>query len=243
MTVLFLVMLMCFSIPAHAVSLGGEEKKVAGRIMNCIKTSKNRVDLVSIPGYKSVNTDAIERYVDEKCGRYYRITTCSYSPEWRGDSWFDGFYVYTREAKALYNYNTMLEKKAKKIVKRYTNKRMSKKAKAKALAKGVAKYLSYRDFDENNWEVTLSNNLKKNKGVCCTYAQLYQACCDRAKIRCEFVYGYADGGFHSWNRVRIGGKWRYVDVTWYDCTKQSKYILKSRQWRSHRTQGAVTVYG
>ena len=237
-----LILCMCLSFSAPAVSLSREEKKVADTILSRIRAGGGFRDYVSVADSGRIDTGRIEAYVDEVCGRYYRTTTCSYTPEWAGGVWFDGFTVYTSEANSMYIYNSLLVKKAKAIVKKSTRRKMSKTAKAKALAKAVAKKLSYRDYNPNRWEASLANNLKKNKGVCCTYAQLYQACCDIAKIPCQHVVGYADGGLHSWNRVRLKGKWRYVDVTWYDCTKQSRYILRKKQWRSHRATRYCTVF-
>lgn len=232
-----------FSSPVYAVTLKGEDKKIADTIMKRIKSSNARYDFIPLADpSKMDDASSIIAYVDEKCGKYYRISTCNYSREWIKDKWFDGFVIYTKNAKAIYNYNDMLVKKAKKIVKKYTRKKMSKKKKAKALARGVAKCLSYKCYNDDNLETSISNNLKKNKGACFTYAQLYQACCDLAKIRCEHVIGYADGGYHSWNRVKIGNKWKYVDVTWYDCTKKSKYILNGKLWRSHRISYIVVVF-
>ena len=237
-----LICCMCVSSSAYALSLGGEDKKVADTIMNRIIRSNSRIDLVMAPESDRMHPDLVERYVDEKCGKYYRVTTCLYTREWHDDRWFEGFVIHTRDAKNMYNYNTMLVKKAKKIVKKYTRKRMSKKNKARALAKGVAKMLSYRDYDDNDVEASMARNLKKNKGVCCTYAQLYQACCDIAKIECVHVIGYADGGLHSWNRVKIGKKWKFVDTTWYDATKRSKYIMSSKLWGSHKMVRSIIVF-
>lgn len=234
---------MLFSSHVDAVTLKGEDKKIADTIINRIITSKAKYDFIPLADPAKVSNEGrIIAYVDEKCGKYFRISACNYSQEWVNDRWFDGFVIYTKDAKAIYKYNDMLVKKAKKIVKKYTKKKMSKKKKARALAKGVARCLSYKYFDDSHLETSISNNLKKNKGACFTYAQMYQACCDLAKIKCEHVIGYADEGYHSWNRVKIGKKWRYVDVTWYDCTKNGKYILKSKLWKSHRISRIVKVY-
>ena len=67
--------------------------------------------------------------------------------------------------------------------------------------------------------------LKRKKGVCQDYANLFKALCDYADINCMVISGYSKGfGFnpgktfgvpdHSWNAIKINNEWKLVDATW-----------------------------
>ncbi|CAM3160567.1 transglutaminase domain-containing protein [Nocardioides dubius] len=54
-------------------------------------------------------------------------------------------------------------------------------------------------------------------GVCMSYSYAFQALAEEAGVESVVVTGdLADGGGHAWNKVRIEGSWRNVDVTWND---------------------------
>ncbi len=75
--------------------------------------------------------------------------------------------------------------------------------------------------------------LMDNIGVCAGYARAYQKLLQYCGIECEYVTGYANGGRHAWNIVKIDGEWYNVDVTWDDPTPDRKgyvrynYFLRS----------------
>lgn len=46
--------------------------------------------------------------------------------------------------------------------------------------------------------------------VCYGYARAYKNLCQYSGLECELVYG----DNHVWNRVKINGEWKYVDITW-----------------------------
>lgn len=66
--------------------------------------------------------------------------------------------------------------------------------------------------------------LKKRKAVCVGYANLMSAMCYYAKIEVDIIPGWSKGfnypGYlreksdHAWNAVKIGGRWKLIDVTW-----------------------------
>ncbi|MBQ8012882.1 MAG: hypothetical protein IJ257_00600 [Treponema sp.] len=66
--------------------------------------------------------------------------------------------------------------------------------------------------------------LKKEKAVCVGYCNLMAAMCYYAKIEVDIISGWPKGfnypGYlykesdHAWNIVKIGGKWKQIDVTW-----------------------------
>lgn len=52
--------------------------------------------------------------------------------------------------------------------------------------------------------------------VCDGYAKAYQYLLYKVGILAIVAGGYADGGDHAWNIVRLDGKWYMTDVTWDD---------------------------
>ena len=63
----------------EAASINKKEKNYANSIMSCIKKG-NTSDAVFVPVPDTTNLDPVKiiNYVDETCGPYYRIRTCSY---------------------------------------------------------------------------------------------------------------------------------------------------------------------
>jgi hypothetical protein len=71
-----------------------------------------------------------------------------------------------------------------------------------------------------------TNTIWKNRmAQCGGYSALLKQLCDIAQIPCEVIDGYArDAGNrivrlgapinHSWNAIKINGKWQLMDVTW-----------------------------
>ena len=76
---------------------------------------------------------------------------------------------------------------------------------------------------------------KERRAVCSGYAELYCEFLTRCGIACEVIPGvsktrenilqdvpYSED--HSWNAVRINGRWRLVDVTWANTTSRDGII-------------------
>ena len=78
--------------------------------------------------------------------------------------------------------------------------------------------------------------LVKKKAVCLGYSEAFYACMYRLKIPCKFQINKS--GSHIWNKVKVGGKWTHIDVTWNDCVKKNKYIWmsdkKTNKIKSHK---------
>jgi hypothetical protein len=59
--------------------------------------------------------------------------------------------------------------------------------------------------------------LLSGSGVCMSYSYAFQLLAEEAGLESVVVTGeLADGGGHAWNKVKVGGSWRAVDVTWND---------------------------
>lgn len=73
----------------------------------------------------------------------------------------------------------------------------------------------YKGVDpEFNDSFTAYGVLLNKKGVCASYAAAFKLLAESAGLDCIVVTGYLNGGLsHAWNRVRIDGEWKTVDVT------------------------------
>jgi hypothetical protein len=80
--------------------------------------------------------------------------------------------------------------------------------------------------------------IQQGKAICAGYARYFYKLCTKAGVRCQVIYGDANGGSgwesHAWNRVYVNGGWKYVDVTFNDTGGNwSEYLLDSYLWSDH----------
>ncbi len=74
-------------------------------------------------------------------------------------------------------------------------------------------YNQWDNLANDNW--TAYGILVNGKGVCESYAEIFQALCNAVGIECSGVAGDA-GGPHKWNIVKIDGEWYQCDPTFDD---------------------------
>lgn len=58
--------------------------------------------------------------------------------------------------------------------------------------------------------------LVNNRSVCAGYSRAFQYIMKELDIPCYFCSGYAKGGAHAWNIVKINGEYYNVDISWDD---------------------------
>lgn len=97
-------------------------------------------------------------------------------------------------------------------------------------------------YDNMDYDYTLeSQNLytafRTGKTVCFGYASLFQALCERLGAESEMIYG----DNHVWNRVKMDGTWKYVDITWDKNLQEHRFkFLPEETWnRIHVSREAV----
>jgi transglutaminase/protease-like cytokinesis protein 3 len=63
-------------------------------------------------------------------------------------------------------------------------------------------------------------------GVCASYSRSFDILADAAGLDSVYVNGdvYV-GGSHAWNKVKVDGVWRAVDVTWNDSPGGNDYLM------------------
>lgn len=123
-------------------------------------------------------------------------------------------------------------KRFNKATNGYLRSGMTQKEKVKAIAKAVCAWFEY---DSNVKYKSFDTCFKNHKGVCYNYATLFRALCIYNGIDCQTIEGYAAGGLHAWNQVKIGKTWYYIDTTWIDCGNDDYWLTKSL-WSSHRKE-------
>ena len=86
--------------------------------------------------------------------------------------------------------------------------------------------------------------------VCSGYANTFYLFCKAAGLDCEYVRGESvpkkDDFGHAWNRVKVDGKWYYVDCTWDDPVgghkEHKKYFMSETLWSDHLETGRKELF-
>ena len=69
---------------------------------------------------------------------------------------------------------------------------------------------------ESKYNQNCFSSLVRGSSVCAGYAHGFQYLMQQVGIPCGYVLGYANGGYHAWNIVKLDGKHYAMDVTWDD---------------------------
>lgn len=86
------------------------------------------------------------------------------------------------------------------------------------------------DYSLTNYSDSLKEAFKNNnKIVCGGYAGIFTQVCNYYGIESEVLYGYGNGVEHAWNRVKINGKWKYIDCCWDDTSSSYEWYLKTKK--------------
>ena len=72
---------------------------------------------------------------------------------------------------------------------------------------------SVRNGTVKNYTPDTNQSLEAKTGVCYDFSAVFAAMCRSQGIHCALVKGYAEGGYHAWNLIRVNDAWVSVDVT------------------------------
>ena len=105
--------------------------------------------------------------------------------------------------------------------------------KVRAIHDYICARVSYDKKNENNSAYKLKYSayaaLINGKTVCQGYASLFYRMALEADVDCRIISGKANNGSitgdHSWNIVKVNGKYYNLDVTWDDESGSDKYFL------------------
>ena len=108
-----------------------------------------------------------------------------------------------------------LNKKIKSVFKKKGISEMSAFKKVKTIHDYVVNTVQYdRSMTEHSAYAGLVD--KKHETVCQGYALIMYKMLTEAGVLAHYVTGHADGQSHSWNIVKLKGKWYYLDAAWDD---------------------------
>lgn len=108
-----------------------------------------------------------------------------------------------------------------------------------------ANYVNDGNYETaENWAYGAGGVLLHGEGVCQSYAIAFYMIATTAGLDCRYVAGTADGGSHGWNRVKVEGKWYYIDCTWDDPIynghsgggENYTYYLSESIWPDHKVE-------
>ena len=105
----------------------------------------------------------------------------------------------------------------------------------KKISYWICKHTKYKSCHYDNAE--MGTLFSRGKGVCRDYSDAFWAMCKLSGIPCKYYTGkVTGGGYHGWNKVKIKGKWYWIDLTWMDNGKtiNKKYYLKRKLWNNHK---------
>jgi transglutaminase-like putative cysteine protease len=92
--------------------------------------------------------------------------------------------------------------------------------------KAINDYLiSKYDYDYSLKSNNAYSALTTGKAICQGYSMTAYKMLSYANIENRIIVGTKDGERHSWNYVKIGNNWSYLDITNNDSTRSYKYFL------------------
>lgn len=114
-----------------------------------------------------------------------------------------------------------------KIIDDIINNSMSDYDKVKVINDYIINRYEY-DYDLKS--VSAYSSLTTSKAVCQGYSMTAYKMFNNAGIESRIVVGTARGISHSWNLVKIDGRWYHIDITNNDSKNGNKYFLVNDQF-------------
>lgn len=146
----------------------------------------------------------------------------------------DNIYLYynTGKVKQRIEEDRRLKAAVEKAVDRMGIRYSSDERKVRAINDYICRNFRYEDHDRTR---DFAYCVLSGKGICSNYAFFFNCLCKEAGLESKEVSGYADGGLHAWNAVKVNGRWKYVDPTWNDDGSYSNnsYLLSDWVWGDH----------
>lgn len=97
----------------------------------------------------------------------------------------------------------------------------------------TASYDNEHDADYKLRFTAYAAALNENRAVCEGYALLFYRMCLLAGIDCRVVLGKSFNANHTWNIVKLDGKWYNVDCTWDDSIGKIFFLKGSKNFSNH----------
>lgn len=99
----------------------------------------------------------------------------------------------------------------------------------------ITQYIEYGEIT-SNIESCVSKCLELKRGVCIDISITMFKCMELLGIECEVVKGIGGNDSrvnpalmydHAWNQIKLGDDWYNVDITWYETSNYSAFLLTS----------------
>ena len=85
------------------------------------------------------------------------------------------------------------------------------KGKPKTKLKKIYRYCKRTEYVAH--VKTARDVFQNRQGDCAGISSAFYVLCKKNKIPVRYIIGWTETGCHAWNRVKIKGKWYYVDAT------------------------------
>lgn len=139
-------------------------------------------------------------------------------------------FKYNNSKKDILKKKSKIDAAVKTIVAKSIKKNMSDLEKVKAIHDYLVLNVEYDYKNYLNNKVPADSYqtygaLINKKAVCDGYSKSMQVLLKKAGIASIYVTGTADGEDHSWNLVKVNGKYYHVDTTWDDPVPNKKGVV------------------
>ncbi len=169
---------------------------------------------------------ALDKKDTSKDGDYLKLSVSYWSASWK---WSSSAKTASLTFSAVYRTTLKQEKKLdskiKSILKALELENKTDYEKVKAIHDYIIKKTSY---DTTLKKHSAYNALIEKSAVCEGYTLAAYRLFTDAGISCRIIMGAtAGGGTHSWNIVKVDGKWYNIDLTWDDpITNTGESVLR-----------------
>lgn len=221
----FILLLVLIPWPAHASAAVTYTKK--DDVYNMIRknlvahkeefTVKMDVEVMNSIGR---NTDIFDKVADidskntAKDGDYLRLSVNSWRAGWNWSNYSDtATLTFSADYVTTLKQEKELDTKVAAILKSLKLDKKSDYAKVKAIHDYIIKKTGY---DQNLENYSAYDALIENSAVCQGYTLAACRLFTGAGLGNRIITGLAGGGSHSWNIVKVDGKWYNIDLTWDD---------------------------
>ena len=201
------------SLPEHLQGYAGEIMRVVlenDEMTHCFKWAE----------LSSADMEVIKQAINNTYFSYYEdriIINCFNEGE---------YFLTVNNSRERRNKSLEIECNVGNIVNNVVFSGMTEKEAIKAINAYVCNLISYEEGQKSPYIA-----FQTGKGNCRTYACIFKMMCNQIGIECDYIEGFANGGYHAWNRVYISGVPYWVDACWNDGGNQ--YLLSADLWENH----------
>ena len=184
---------------------------------------------------KGINTEQLEK-VNANLDGYYGYVKSYYIAKWPQKGLYqtklnyelsDNYYAYYHLTKGLdiseHEEAQKLAQKAQQVIDEVIKEGMNDFEKEQVIHDYIIKQGQYAfltgEKEEDSYDA--KGILLEGKGVCSSYSESMQLLLSLAGVESKIILGKADID-HSWNLVKLDGKWYHVDATWDDPVPDEK---------------------